>query len=149
MAEIRRYLKLLESENYQDRELAEEKLTEGTIGSRFMPLIRAESEHPQLEIRHRIKRILLKLADAELETISEFDVLTLDDGTKLEGDAGSFQLECLFRDQALILSREDVALITRAAETPAPVADETTPVRVELFQQYIGQFYQPANPDRL
>ncbi len=109
-----------------------------------MPLIRAESEHPELEIRHRIKRILSKLADAELETISEFDALTLNDGTKLEGDAGNFQMKCVFRDQALTLSREDISLITRAAEIPPPVADKTTPVRVELFQQYVGQFYQPA-----
>ena len=58
VSQMRHYLTQLPSEDYHERELAEIKLTEGKIGGRFLPLIRAEAEHPKTEVRYRIQRIL-------------------------------------------------------------------------------------------
>ena len=143
VAEIRRYLSMLQGPNFLDRELAEEKLSDSNVGGRFVSLIKSESDHPKLEVRYRIERILDRLKNSKNETISEFDVLVMKNGNRLEGDAGDFQLDCRYREQPVSLSREAIRLIARPRSLPQPVNNDAN-VQVEVFHRHEGNFFQPG-----
>lgn len=144
VAEIRKFLNMLQSDNYLEREQAEAQLSDPKVGGRFLTLIKTEKEHPRLEVRYRVARVLDRLAESEEESISEFDTLLLKDGTQLEGDAGEFTFDVVYRGQSLSLSREDIRLIGGPGATPSPNRPPMTPVRVLVSQDYQDGFYQPG-----
>lgn len=142
VAIIREYLDQLESPDYLIRERAEEQLSDPDIGGRFKSPIVAMQEHPKLEVRYRIGRILEELDEASTAAINEFDILTLTDGTRLEGDAGNFRVDGTFRNLPISVARDELKLIARPKPSVAATAPATD-VTVELFQEFEGHFYQP------
>ncbi|MFK7766568.1 MAG: hypothetical protein AB8B55_05055 [Mariniblastus sp.] len=142
VAEIRGLLNMLESPDYLQRITAEEELSRPQIGGRFLSLVKAQKEHPKYEVRYRIERILDRLDTDTDEAANEFDIITLKDGTQLEGDAGTFELSCKYRDQTFSFARSDIRLI---AEPVAPVraTKVASEVKVEMFYSHEDGFYKP------
>jgi hypothetical protein len=141
VAKIRTYLAQLSSPDYLQRNEAESQLAQPEMGGRFLSIIKAEAEHPQMEVRYRVQRILEELEDSESDIVNEFDFLTLKDGTTFSGDAGSFRLDGNYRGQPVSLSREELKLI--ALTSPPPIKEiETESVDIQLFQQHEKEFYK-------
>ena len=131
IAQIRRYVSMLGSKVYLEREQAEEQLSDPKIGGRFKSLIKLRSQEGATEVRYRIKRILERLNDEEELPNNEFDQLTLKDGTVLEGDAGDLTIQCDFRGKKLSFERSDLRLISTPVKIPVLLAaDEKIEVRM-------------------
>ena len=143
VARIRTYLAQLASPDYLQRNDAEIQLAKPEIGGRFLSIIKAEAEHPTMEVRYRVQRILDELEDSESDVVNEFDVLTLKDGKTFSGDAGSFRLDATFRGQPTSLSREELKLIAVPNSQPQEAAKNDT-VEVQLFQQHEKEFYRKS-----
>lgn len=141
VAEIRTLLSKLEGTDYLGRQEAEDKLADPKIGGRFKSLIESQAQHEKLEVRYRVARILDKLGDNYEESTSEFDVLKLENGEMLMGDAGSLDLQANFRDASIRLNREDISLIQKP-KPAEPKSGPSQPVEVRLFHDHRDAFYQ-------
>ncbi len=135
VAEIHKFLNQLESENYQDRMNAEEQLSDPKTGGRFRSLIKARVNHNNYEARYRIERILKRLDQSTQESSSEFDILTLKDGTTLEGDAGDFVLLCNYRGNPSSFKRAEIELIS-TPNKPKPILEANAKIAVRMFHQH-------------
>ena len=135
VAEVRRYLSLLGSDEYLERENAEEKLSDPDIGGRFKSLIKIRSEKGSFEVRYRIKRILGRLDDIADLPSSEFDRLTLKDGSVFEGDAGDLTINCNFRGNKSSFKRDDLRLISTPIAPPKPLAADEK-IEVRMFHKH-------------
>jgi len=142
VSEIRKYLVQLESPEYHLRETAEKALANAALSGPFLSLLQAQSEHSNLEVKHRINRVLDILRDTEVESRNEFDVLTLADGSRLEGDAGELNLSGTYRGQPLKLNRRDLSLLQLPTKQ-AINQIENSAVAVRMFHQHEKEFYQP------
>jgi hypothetical protein len=144
VAEIRRLLSVLESPDYLERQMAEEKLSDPEIAGSFQSMIKAQVEHSNFEVRHRVGRILEKLGSADVDaTHGEFDLLILKDGTRKEGDAGEFRLDCSYRNRNLSLARKDLNFVSVPVALAA-VKSVNAEVQVEMFHNHEGGFLQPG-----
>ena len=133
VAEIRRYLNLLANDDYLKRESAEEKLSDPEIGGRFKSLIKNRSRKAgAFEVRYRIKRILGRLDDQTELPNSEFDRLTLKDGSVFEGDAGDLVINCDFRGNKSSFTRNDLRLISTPIAPPKLLAADSK-IEVRMF----------------
>jgi len=135
VAEAQRYLSLLGSDDYLERESAEEKLSAPDIGGRFKSLIKLRSENGSFEVRYRIKRILGRLDDLTELPSSEFDRLTLKDGSVFEGDAGDLTINCDFRGNKSSFKRGELRLISTPIAAPKPLAADEK-IEVRMFYQH-------------
>lgn len=142
VAEIRRLLTQLESPEYIERESSEEKLSAPEIGGQFKSLIKTQVNHKKYEVRYRINRILERLDAESQQTDNEFDKLTLKNGTKFEGDAGNFVLNCSYRGLELKLERADIRMVSQPGTSKS--AASPPDVQVNLFHDHVGNFYQPT-----
>ena len=144
VAEVRRLLSLLESPDYLERQMAEEQLSDSEIAGTFQSIIKAQSEHPNYEVRYRVGRILDKLESGDADgTRSEFDQLILKDGTRKKGDAGDFKLNCRYRNLNLSFARKDLNLISVPVSLAAVESDNAL-VQVKMFHDHAGNFFQPG-----
>ncbi len=143
VSEIRRFISMLGSPDYLERQLAEDRLSDPKFGGNFKSMIRSQIEHAAFEVRYRVTRILYRLDNIEGETSkNEFDRLFLKNGTIVEGDAGSFQLACTYRGRAMSFSRKDIRLVSRPVRSEAVEPSEPK-TQVEMFHDYRGNFYLP------
>jgi hypothetical protein len=144
VANIRRLLNRLAGDDYLARQKAESELSSPEIGGNFKTMIKTEASHESFEVRYRIERILKGLESDEADsTASEFDQITLKNGTKIEGDAGEFRLECTYRGRKMSLARADVRLLAAPAQPVAPV-QENKDVEVRMFHSFDKEFYLPT-----
>lgn len=135
VAQIRRYISLLGSKDYLEREHAEEQLSDPKIGGRFKSLIKIRSQESSTEVRYRIKRILERLNDLEELSNNEFDQLTLKDGSVLEGDAGDLLIRCNFRGNKSAFKREELRLISLPVKLPELLAADKK-IEVRMFHSH-------------
>ena len=144
VADIRRLLNSLESQDYLERQSAEVKLSNPDVGGNFRTMIKTQADHSSYEVRYRVRRILDSLdTDDVTPSESEFDILTLNDGTVIEGDVGDIEIPSQFRGRKKVFKRADIRMIgipKQANEIVAPDAE----VKVEMFHQYTNNFYLPA-----
>ncbi|MEM9941663.1 MAG: hypothetical protein AAF939_08740 [Planctomycetota bacterium] len=141
VAKARKLIQLLGSENYSEREDAEKKLSQPSIGGAFKSLIESQSNHPSLETRYRIERILYELDGRSTDVESEFDILTLQDGTQLEGDAGQTIIRCQYRGKPFEFNRNQIVQISRISGQPK-FQSKTGAVRVTLHHDHQNEFHQ-------
>ena len=135
VAMIKRFMSMLDSNSYLEREHAEEQLSDPNVGGRFKPLIKTRSQEGSSEARYRIRRILERLNGQEEISNNEFDQLTLKDGSVLEGDAGDLTIQCDYRGNKFAFKRDDLRLIsTPVAKAVLPAADEK--IQVNLFHTH-------------
>ena len=143
VAEIGRMIAMLGSPDYLQRRMAEAKLSDPEFGGNFKTMIKSHANHEEYEVRYRVARVLDNLEAEENDNVeSEFDLLTLKDGSVVEGDAGNFQLECTFRDRQMTFSRSDIRLIAVPPES-RKVADAGPEIQVSMFHDHVGSFYLP------
>lgn len=134
---VRRYLSDLKDENgsFEFREIAEKELSKPELGGRYRFIIETEKNHPVLEVRHRIQRILGALNKLETTLMGPLDQIQMRDGGTLNGDIGNQQFECSFRGKPLRLERNQIESITvnshsqRPAANVQPVAHKTEVVQ--------------------
>jgi hypothetical protein len=118
LARVRQYLFDLKDENgsYDLREIAEKELSKPELGSRYRFIIETEKNHPVLEVRHRIQRILTGLSKIETTLIGPLDQIELGDGKSLNGDIANPTFESYFRGAPLPLERNQIESITVSSQ---------------------------------
>ena len=144
VAKIRRLLSMLESPEYLDRQTAEEKLSDVEIGGKFKSLIRTQLDHRKYEVRYRVERILAALDTDTQQTSNEFDRLLLKDGTRLDGDAGKFKLNCTFRGRPMSFARSEIRMI-EVPQTPNRDRTAEADVKIKMFHDHNGNFFLPKH----
>ncbi len=144
VSDIRRLLSALDSDDYLQRQSAEQQLSLDEMGGNFRTMIKSQADHPSYEVRHRVQRILEALDVEEVTpSISEFDILKLKDGTSMEGDVGKFKISGQFRNRKMEFTRADIRMISTPSSASQITAQENTNVRVEMFHSLKGNFYLP------
>ena len=140
IAQVRQLLKQLDHRDYRQRENAEERLADPDIGGPFVTML-TSNRNLSPEGSYRLHRVLARLNRQHEKPSIEFDALTLNDGTHLEGDAGDLRLQCEYRDQSLDVSRADLQTIGR----PISISEAPTrpaPVNVKIFHRPQPDFYK-------
>ena len=135
VARIQRFLSMLDGKDFLDREKAEEQLSDPNIGGRFKSLIKLRAKSGSPESRYRINRILERLNGQEELALSEFDQLTLKDGTVLEGDAGDLNIQCDFRGNKSSFKRDAIRLISTPVDLPKLLAAEEE-IQVRMYHSH-------------
>jgi hypothetical protein len=136
---VRQYLFDLkdESSTYESREIAEKELSQPELGARYRFIIEADSNHPVLEVRHRIQRILNALNKVETTNIGPLDRIQLKDRTWLSGDVGNQHFEFSFRGGLLRLDRNQIESIsTESYSGSAPLPRGVVANRTEVMQRF-------------
>ena len=110
VARIRGLVAKLASDNYRDRHHAESTLLEQ--GKPFEEVIDQAMNHNEPEVRYRVRRImkfLEKQSDNNVTRFAlDFDILTLKNGTILEGDIGDWGLRGKWNgDQVVTFNRKN------------------------------------------
>ena len=142
VAEIRKLLNQLGNDDYIARESAEEALSDPKIGGRFRSLIKVRAEDKNYEVRYRLNRVLERIDESAQEGSSEFDILTLTDGTVLEGDAGEFVIESNYRGNPSTFARSAIRLIGQPTAVAASI-NVNSKIKVNMFHDHETDFYQP------
>ena len=135
LAAVRQNLQRLGDDDYTLREKAELDLAKN--GGSFRNMLERYTDHPSLEVRHRIQRLLKKFARSNSPPV-ELDRLVLTDGSILEGEAKDFKLAADFRGNNLLLERRSVLALRRPSDALPPSNPE--PARIEIFNQH-KQFF--------
>lgn len=139
---IRQLITDLADRSFQKREAAEEQLSEAETAGQFTEMLQSNLDHPDFEVRYRIKRILARLEEQDsTKRENQFDRIFLKNGTVAEGDLGDLNLELSYRGQPLTLKREQIAMISPPSNKPAP-ATRGKKVDVEIFHQPLNVFYR-------
>ena len=141
LAEVRQNLERLGDDDYNAREKAETDLAKN--GGSFRKLIERYVDHPSMEVRHRVQRLLKKFARTNSPPV-ELDRLVLTDGSVLEGEAKDFKAQADYRGNKLLLERRSVMALRRPSATPPPDAPE--PARIEIINQH-KQFVAPGQQE--
>lgn len=138
---VRKLAARLASEDWKQREIAEQELIQS--GGPFISLLERYLEHPSLEVRHRIKRVMSKVGKTK-QSVVELDTLTLRDGRVLQGEAVNFSMTCRYRDQQLEIDRGNTLRLLSAdtLQNPAgldhdpraPVA--ATPIETTIYHDH-------------
>ncbi len=144
VANIKGLLTQLAGDNWADRETSEQKLSDSKIGGPFRKLIESQADHPVFEVRYRIERILSKLDSQSSQNESEFDTLIMADGSEHAGDAGEFNLKCVYRGKKVSFQRAQLSMIANSATKVAMAVSGKGAVKTELFHDHRGAFFLPA-----
>ena len=131
LATVRQNLQLLGDDDYTLREKAEIDLAKN--GGSFRNMLERYTDHPSMEVRHRIERLLKKFARSNSPPV-ELDRLVLTDGSVLEGEAKDFKLAADYRGTNLSLERRSVLMLKRPLATIPPTKAE--PARIEIVNQH-------------
>ncbi|QEG20820.1 hypothetical protein [Mariniblastus fucicola] len=111
LAQTLKLINDLDSDDFFAREEAEKQLTKN--GKRFRSLIERNSTLTTPDGIYRLGRILSSLkSGSQKQTGFALDILTLTDGTKLTGDAGSNDLQFITRGETVSVPRKRLAQIT-------------------------------------
>ena len=95
---IRQLITDLADRSFQKREAAEEQLSEAETAGQFTEMLQSNLDHPDVEVRYRIKRILARLEEQDsTKRENQFDRIFLKNGTVAEGDLGDLNLELSYR----------------------------------------------------
>lgn len=136
LAEILKYINQLDSDDFFERDTAEAKLRKD--GSRFRTLIERNTRLKTPDGTYRLNRILSDLRSSSKKS-SEFalDILELEDGSQLNGDAGTEGLEFIFsNDKKVLIDRKAVERISRANTKLATRSGERRTVEAKLFHDH-------------
>ena len=137
--EILALVEQLGAVDFTDRELAEAKLSEAKYAGRFEKLLRNYRDHPNLEIRYRIRRVLADLVDSTLHAPSP-DLLILKSGERLPGDAHQLTISGQSLGQKITLARNQIRQVGAQPSRP-PSIPEALPVRVTKRLRHERHFY--------
>ena len=143
IAVIRKLLNSLQSDDYLERENAEDQLATPAVGGQFPKMLRAATNEADPETSYRINRILNALSNREASAPSEFDELKLKSGRLLRGDAGDFQFDVQVDHQRLRLTRRQLRMLRAPAPLPGP-ATESIQIETETVFDPKGKFYLPG-----
>ncbi|MCH2183618.1 MAG: hypothetical protein MK108_16590 [Mariniblastus sp.] len=137
--EIMALVNQLGDDDFSARELAEAKLSQSQFAGRFEKMLRNFRDHPNLEVRYRIRRILASLVD-DAAPPPDQDRLILKSGEHLSGDANQLQVEGEFLGSPIRLQRHQIRQLAAAPprDLGRPAAET---VRVKKFLSHAGQFY--------
>lgn len=135
LAEILKLIGQLDSDNFYDREQAEQQLRKN--GRRFRSLIAKYKTLKTTDGNYRLKRLLssIRVSPNQKSNIS-LDVLTLKDGTRLSGDAGKGILQFKMADKPLDVPRNRISKITRANKNLATRPQTRQHVETKLFHDH-------------
>ncbi len=145
---VKQLLHQLKSDEFVSREEAERQLSDPDVVGDMTPVIREERKTADLETSIRIERILWALNDFEQSSSDEvsrqmdLDVLILNDGTQLRGDASGLELDCLYRDQQLKITRDQMLRISRPSEPGKP--QNSVAAAVKIYNQPAGFYGDPS-----
>ena len=138
MIQVRQLLSQLGDDDYHQRELAEAQLK--SIGGQFRGVVESFADHPSSEVRYRVKRLMSEKNFKSSPTARrEVDRITLNDGSKWEGEATNFSLTLTAYGQTIPLGRKNVAGMTDQSLTqfkPTAAAANGEAVKVDLFHRY-------------
>ena len=146
VSRIRKLLSQLGSENYAEREFAENELSKKEIGIPFRYLIEREKANTVFEVRYRVNRILRNLVQdrsLKAKTPSKFDRVYLANGQVLEGDVGEFQFRCKYGPQQLSFGRKEIGYIGTVRKVNEPEF-VSKPVKVRPVLDFKDEFFLPS-----
>ena len=113
LSDIFKLIAQLDSEDFFTREEAEQQLRR--TGKRFRSLIAKYDTLETMDGNYRLKRVLSSMrVSSKSKSEITLDVLTLDDGTKLTGDAGNENLQFSINGKTVEVDRKNLAKISRA-----------------------------------
>lgn len=138
-ADVITLVEQLGDDDFTQRELAEAKLSQSQFAGRFEKLLRNYRDHPNLEIRYRIRRVLASLVDSTTPVPAQ-DRLILKSGEHFSGDANELRIEGQFLGLPIQLERQQIRQISIAnPRTPAPATSKS--IKVEKLLSHVDQFY--------
>ncbi|MCH2178923.1 MAG: hypothetical protein MK106_08970 [Mariniblastus sp.] len=137
--EILALVEQLGSVDFTERELAEAKLSEAKYAGRFEKLLRNYRNHPNLEIRYRVRRVLADLVDRTSQTSSQ-DLLILKSGEHLSGDAHQLTVSGQVLGQKITLERSQIRQLG-AQPNRSLLIQKASPVRVKKRLLHSDHFY--------
>lgn len=125
----------LDSDDFFTREEAEQQLRKNA--RRFRDMIAKYDALKTPDGNYRLQRILSSLrVSPNAKTGFLLDVLILDDGSKLSGDAGMGTLQFTINGKQFDLSRKQLAKITRANEAMVTRPETREFVETKLFHDH-------------
>lgn len=138
VANIRRLISDLGSNDYHRREAAEQALSDERIGGPYLALIEPHANDDLFEVRYRVNRILRKLKSltyGDVAHAATFDRLVLNSGEVLEGDVGDLRLDCIYAGRPLVVDRDQIDRLLPARRI-VPAKQESVPTVVKMFHRY-------------
>ena len=138
-AEIMVLIDQLGDNNFAARQRAEAKLSESQYAGRFEKMLRRHRDHPNLEVRYRIRRILAKLVDNTTPQAAQ-DRLILKSGEHLTGDANQLQIEGEFLGAPVRLKRHQIRQLSTLRNRRL-VQPSKEKIRVKKLLSHVDQFY--------
>lgn len=137
LAVILKLINQLDSDDFFTREEAEQQLRR--TGRRFKSLIAKYDTLETPDGTYRLRRALTAMSGGVKKQGSgiSLDVLTLDDGRTLTGDAGNENLKFIINGKAVAVDRKLLAKITRANKAQVTRPDSREVVETKLFHDHI------------
>jgi len=136
LAEILKLINQLDSDDFFVRDEAEQTLRK--VGSRFRSMMERNKKLKTSDGTYRLKRVLSSLrSKSRGKTEFALDVLELEDGTRLTGDAGTEGLEFIFPgNKKAIVERKAVNRISRANDRLVTRKDSLKSIETKLFHNH-------------
>ena len=115
IAKIRQLIEQLDSPEYHLRQEAEKKLANPELSAPFIDLLQQKSDDPRTEVRIRLERILNRLEGERRQSNLMFDTLVLKNGDSMQGDAGDFQWDGVFKGRTIKVRRNELTSVSTEA----------------------------------
>lgn len=136
LSEILKYINQLDSDNFFEREEAETMLQK--VGLRFRSMMERNTKLKTSDGTYRLKRVLSSLrSKSKGKSVFALDVLELEDGSKLSGDAGIEGLEFIFPgDKKVAIKRKFIERISKANQSLLTRSDPGETIETKLFHDH-------------
>lgn len=141
LAEILKYINQLDSDNYFERDEAELMLRK--VGSRFRSMMERNTKLKTSDGTYRLNRVLSSLrSKSKGKSAFALDVLELEDGSTLTGDAGVEGLEFIFPgDKKVAIERKAIERISKANAPLTTRTNSRKAIETKLFHNH-AQFME-------
>ena len=135
LARVLKLLAQLDSDDFHLRENAETELADA--GVRFRNVLEQNRDLKTLDGTFRLKRVLKSMKSSKKDSAFTLDVLTLQDGTELSGDAGNGSYKIISSDgQVEEIPRSRIAAIIRAKPLAKTRPEQAASVETTLFHNH-------------
>lgn len=143
VSEVRKTLEQLNSDDFWQREEAQQRLSDRDFGGPFRTLIETFADSPSAEVRYRVERVLSELGEYAQQGPTEFDLVVLKSGRELKGDAGQFQWPVRADGHSLAVNRSQLRMVRSPRVWPVSELRPAMDFDVEIIRQPDGKLLLP------